>query len=247
MPIEERVHEARKHLKRIRALLLLLRQPLRKRFGRINGRFRNAARRLSAARDAMVVRNVFDRVTAAGVEGADAEALATIGATLRERAAQAELHGGDFAEAVKVVDVALAAARADALTWNLEGYPREEFVLCCAVTYRRARREMRRLRKGYSAEHFHEWRKLVKAHWYHMRLLHDGRRTALRDLGELLGHANDLAVLGELLAAGPVRDAALERTVEQRRQAAVGAALEQGATLFEVPAAPFGVALLHSL
>ncbi|MEZ4569167.1 MAG: CHAD domain-containing protein [Thermomicrobiales bacterium] len=82
-----------------------------------------------------------------------------------------------------------------------------------------------------SAEDFHEWRKRVKYHWYHLRILRDvwpsvvrARRDELDRLSDLLGDEHDLAVLSAQVEAEPHSFAgcrtiqALLGLVQQRRQ-----------------------------
>jgi CHAD domain-containing protein len=56
----------------------------------------------------------------------------------------------------------------------------------------------------------HEWRKRVKDHWYHVRLLRnlwpkvmDAYKRELKVLSEALGDDHDLAVLGPVLREAP--------------------------------------------
>jgi len=247
LPIAKRVHEARKHMKRIRALLRLIQEPLGGRFRETRRSIRDAARRLSASRDATVIHIAFRDVVEAGVDDADADAIDSIGVRLRKRAESAEREDGSYARAASEVDATLAAVRQDALGWDLGGYDAGDLVLACAGTYRRARRELRRVRKNFGSGRVHEWRKSVKEHWYHMRLLHDPTREPLDALGELLGHANDLAVLGEALAGAVVRDEALERTVEQLRRRTVRDAVTQAEEIFARKPIEFATDLLVSL
>jgi len=247
LPVAKRVHEARKHLKKARAVLRLLRAQLGELYTAANRRLRDTGRRLSAARDATVVRQTFESVVAPGVDGADRTVLDTIGGRLRERADAAELEGGSFAAAAAKVDAELAAAREAALGWDLADYGSGDFARACAKNYRLARRAMRRVEKKRTAERCHEWRKRVKEDWYHMRLLDHPRREALDALGDLLGHANDLAVLSEVLTHQDVRDAALELRVETLRSSAIGDALESVWKVYGSKPKEFEVDLLDSL
>ena len=77
-------------------------------------------------------------------------------------------------------------------------------------TYRRGRKALRIAYETPTAENFHEWRKRVKYHWYHLRLLRELWPAPMKPLAaeakrlaDLLGDDHDLAVLRETL----VRDA----------------------------------------
>jgi CHAD domain-containing protein len=74
-------------------------------------------------------------------------------------------------------------------------------------TYKRARKAMQAAWAEPTDAAMHEWRKRVKYHWYHVRLLEEmnpemmrPRAQAAHDLGDLLGDHHDLAVLEARLA-----------------------------------------------
>ena len=75
-------------------------------------------------------------------------------------------------------------------------------------TYRRGRKARVPAYRQTTPEHFHEWRKCVKNHWYHVRLLQktwpdlmQGYGQALKRLAELLGDDHDLTVFRQTLSA----------------------------------------------
>jgi len=245
-PSAIRVHEARKHLKKTRALLRLLAEPLGARESETRRRLRKAGRELSASRDATVIRIAFDEIVAAGVAGADAEVLGHIGARLRSAVERAEAASGGLDAAMAEVSSTLAEVREEVAAWNLDTFGQAELVAACAKTYHKARRELRRLERQSDPVAAHEWRKRLKEHWYHMRLLGESRAAGLDAVGEQLGKANDLAVLQEHLEQGSERDAALERAVESLRRRGLGEACERGDVLFDSKRAEFAAFLLRS-
>ena len=99
-------------------------------------------------------------------------------------------------------------ARARLEHWTLEERGFKAIAGGLGKTYARARKAMRNAKKEPTAEHFHEWRKWVKYHWYHARLLHDIRPDVMMDhitvsdeLSELLGDHHDIAVMHDKLSA----------------------------------------------
>lgn len=73
-------------------------------------------------------------------------------------------------------------------------------------TYARARKAMESVQDDPTPERFHEWRKRVKYHWYHVRLLRDiwpeemrARCNEAHRLSQLLGDHHNMAVLVEWL------------------------------------------------
>ncbi|HMJ62252.1 MAG TPA: CHAD domain-containing protein, partial [Bryobacteraceae bacterium] len=66
---------------------------------------------------------------------------------------------------------------------------------------RRGRKALNRARKNGIAQNYHDFRKRVKDHWYHMRLLGSlaARTASLKELETWLGEHHNLAVLQEKL------------------------------------------------
>jgi hypothetical protein len=86
----------------------------------------------------------------------------------------------------------------DAIAPGLEGH------------YRRGRRAMKVAGEEQTPECFHEWRKRVKDHWYHTRLIESlwteemqAREKSLKELETWLGDDHNLAVLRGLVSAEP--------------------------------------------
>jgi len=76
------------------------------------------------------------------------------------------------------------------------------------TAYRRGRAAMAAVRRHPQPEHCHEWRKRVKDHWYHLRLLETrwdaatrARERSLKELETWLGEHHNLEVLSARLAA----------------------------------------------
>jgi CHAD domain-containing protein len=74
-------------------------------------------------------------------------------------------------------------------------------------TYGRGRRARVKAYRSSSDEAFHDWRKRVKYHWYHVRLLQDvwapvmkSYCRSLKDLADMLGDDHDLVVVKQILA-----------------------------------------------
>ncbi len=79
-------------------------------------------------------------------------------------------------------------------------------------TYRRGRKALALAAEDPTPENLHEWRKRVKYHWYHARLLRgvwppvmDPYRKAVHRLADMLGQIHDLDVLRQTLLAEPER------------------------------------------
>ncbi len=239
---EEAVHEARKDMKKLRALLRMSRDELGKStYRRENACFRDAARELAGTRDSDVM---LEALGALELPPGVAWELRT--AIQAERAQDGE-DGRATAARASVAILKEARKRVD--DWPLE---RDSFAAVAGGlerTYRRGRRGFRAASEEPSVESLHEWRKRVKDLWYHhtlLRQLWPPVMTAVGDqaheLSDLLGDDHDLAMLAGWMrdhvpAAGPE----FFEAVERRREQLQGEAFALGALLYaEKPSAFVG-------
>lgn len=203
------VHEARKSVKKTRAILRLARSGLGALYPAENRRLRDIGRRLARYRDAGVLIDAFDGLRRKYAGELKPGRLAGI-----RRGLVAARKRTERAPAVRRIlqrtAAALEAAAARTQRWRLpEGGP-ESLADGLDAGYRRARKAFRKAaRSGRSAD-YHEWRKRVKDQWYHLRLLQNSwtgdtaeYEKGLRDLQTWLGDEHDLTVLAETLRAHP--------------------------------------------
>jgi CHAD domain-containing protein len=240
---EEAVHEARKDLKKLRALLRLVRGELGDRvYSSENAGFRDTARHLAGVRDADVM-----LATLSDLEERYGDLP---GAARRLRPAlvahRFRTSAGSLKPASKAAAEALSEARQRVADWPLETDGFEAFEEGLGRIYRQGRRDFRAAQKLPSADHVHEWRKRVKDFWYHLSLLEEAWKpvvSALADeaheLSDRLGDDHDLAVLldwahqhaGSLDGADPVLRG-FDVLVESRRRELQEEAFEYGARLY---------------
>jgi len=245
LPVARRVHGARKRIKMLRAIMRLLRGPLGNRFADVNRLLRDAGRALSASRDAEVVRNTFAELVEAGVPGAAADVVETLNSILAGRADVEQ----PVASAGEDVETALRGLQASIAEWKLVEFDRGALVDACTATYRKGRHELKRARKRATPARLHEWRKRAKEHWYHLRLLGDPRREAFDELGDVLGRANDFAVLRQVVRAEMEKIAAeetrlaLDTEIERRRAELAAEALRRGDDLYAASPSNFAAGL----
>ena len=197
---EEAVHEARKDMKKLRALLRLVRGELGDRvYAFENTCFRDTARELSGVRDADVM-----LATLGDLEERYGE-LPGAGGRLRPAlvAHRFRTSAGSLHPARAAID-ALAEAGDRVADWPLETDGFEAFEEGLGRIYRQGRRDFRAARKAPTPERMHEWRKRAKDLWYHLQLLEEGWKpviSALADeaheLSDRLGDEHDLTVLRE--------------------------------------------------
>jgi CHAD domain-containing protein len=195
---EEGVHDARKDMKKLRALLRLVRGEVgEKVFRREADTFRDAARELSGVRDADVM-----LATLAELEERYEADVGPVRQALE--AHRLRTTGGGRQQAAQTAIAILTEARRRVDDWPLD---RDGFVALedgLERTYRRGRRDWRAAVNEPSTENLHEWRKRVKDLWYHCSILQETWKpvmTALADeaheLSDRLGDDHDLAVLLE--------------------------------------------------
>jgi CHAD domain-containing protein len=196
---EEAVHEARKDMKKLRALLRLVRSELGDELYRSeNETFRDTARALAGVRDAdVMLATLGDLEERYGELPGMARRLRPALVAHRFRASAGSLGPGSTAAVATLVQ-----ARARIEDWPLEASGFEAFEEGLRRSYRRGRRDYHAARELPSAENMHEWRKRVKDLWYHLSLLEESWpqvMSALADeaheLSDRLGDDHDLAVL----------------------------------------------------
>jgi CHAD domain-containing protein len=198
-PAEERVHDARKRFKEIRALLRLVRTPLGEHFAIENAWFRDAARDLASARDAQAVIEALDALN--GPKRVVAPARRHL---VKRRDA---LHTGDLPARIANALTQLPIAKARLL----ELPPFEERFATIGDGLERiygdGRRAFHQALAEPTATNLHEWRKRVKDHWYHAQLLRHvwpahtkAWREVMEELSDALGDHHDLDVLRALVA-----------------------------------------------
>ncbi|HKG03694.1 MAG TPA: CHAD domain-containing protein [Conexibacter sp.] len=250
------VHEARKHLKKTRALLRLVRPALGKRAYRSeNDTLRDAGLALSGTRDADVVVQTVGKLAdhAAGRLPADTfdqlrDALAA------EAAAARGVADGERVPALANVIELLRAAVLRVETWPLDEADWETVLAGIARTYSRGHDAFAVARDTPEPELLHAWRKRAKDLWYHQRLLAPAwpdvlgaQAHAAHSLTELLGDDHDLAVLAARLSSDtlplpPVVDAdraALLALIEHHSTELRTAATQLGFRIYAEAPKPF--------
>ena len=223
------VHETRKSLKRLRALLRLIRPVLGESvFREENVKLREIGLGLSMARDRHVLIETIAKLEASsslgrkGLGQAVREAIETENG--RESPAAA-------ATAMKQAQRRLIEAKKRFAQLRLSGKDFEIVGPGLETSYRKARRAFHRAYAEPSDEAFHEWRKGTQQHWRHMLLLSRGwsgclnaRVAEARTLSQLLGDDHDLALLVGFVrsepacALGAAQAAAIEKLARQRQE-----------------------------
>lgn len=214
----ERVHECRRRIKKLRALIRLVRPDFPD-FAMENRRLRDTARKMAGPRDAEVAGNALKNL----LEWAELPPVEPVAAARDDAPDRQALAG--FAEEMRALIVRLDF-------WPVAEISETTLAEGVARTYRAARRGASEVRTDDDGEVMHEWRKDAKYHALHLRLLESFAAELLAseiavasELADRLGEHHDLVVLREVLltdaeslaidlATAPVLTAARQRQRE---------------------------------
>ncbi len=195
----EAVHEARKSLKKLKAMFRLAAPKFGNRRRQAEkAALQNAGRLLGPMRDAEVrLKTLAALIQTAPAKEHDFAAIRAVFETRRNEAdAKATI-------TKRRVLAHLDAARGRLQNWPLKTLTQEELRASVCKTYRQGRRALAEYRRSPSPAAFHTWRKRVKELWYQLRILRrafskskaDRRIKKLDALGQLAGDAHDLDAL----------------------------------------------------
>jgi CHAD domain-containing protein len=246
-PVDEAelVHEARKAIKRMRALARLLRRELGEdEFKRVNSSLRATATRLAGARDAEV-----RLATLHALAERHPRALAPPSIRLLKEQLESERAGTIEPSDREEVLADIAAMRRQLARWNLLERDFDTLEPGLRRIYREGRNRGKRAMRSHArdAQDLHDWRKRVKSLYYVLDMLGGAKSTDARKarrradlLGDLLGEEHDLWMLRVFIEEHtqvfqddePTRRALLDR-IERRRGRLRERALKLGARLYE--------------
>jgi CHAD domain-containing protein len=230
----EAVHEARKDMKKLRALLRLTRGELGGQvYARENASIRDAARELAGARDADVMLETLDGLTY--LPAGEAWQLHK-----RIQADRQRNGGGDDRQAAaKSVVAILKEARRRVSDWPLERDSFDALAKGLEKTYRRGRREFEAAIDEPTVANLHEWRKHAKYLWYHHTLLREAWPAVMQTAGDeahvlsdLLGDDHDLAVLAAWVEENADAGPGFYEAVDRRRGELQAEAFALGARVY---------------
>jgi len=252
------VHEARKAMKRLRAVLRLVRPVLGDDvYGNENALLRDTARILAPARDGLVVaeavmtlRSRFDGYLRQSV-------FEDLENRLFDRYERRRLQVLTNDQALTQVVRTLRSARARYAAWPTDEdglrvndhkpikHSFNSVAGGLAATYDRGRREMRVAIDNPTAGNYHQWRKRVKYLRHQTEILEPiwfdvvgGYARSLDRLGELLGEEHDLAELLRVIAEVPglcpdsIERSLLAALAQQRRAELRSASLSLGTRIY---------------
>jgi hypothetical protein len=217
------VHAARRHIKKIRALIRLMRPALGRRYRALDRRLRAVNRMLAPIADSQATAAMLPRVV--WRDGGDLPA--DLVAKLRDSVVRRESMAYEDAALNDAFGTTAALLRAerDAIgEWPLHHIGVRSIARGLERTARKSRRAMRKALDSSRVADYRKWRQLAKYHWLQVRLIKarcgggldlDERR--LEALDGYLGDCRNCAILRDVLTS----DSLLDRTDAARGLQAV--------------------------
>jgi len=201
---ETAIHETRRCLKRIRALLRMVRTQLAPSiYDRENLYLRNIGQRLAALRDAAIMQETLKSLKK---QTTDPLARSTWRELQKELATARTPLVQRQKKRMATTAAKLRTARTRAEKWELEFSDITVVQKGVQKVYRQGRRAMKRVLKEPTAENFHEWRKQVNHLRHQLQIVQTlklgkvrASLEASKTLANLLGRKNDIAVLSRHL------------------------------------------------
>jgi hypothetical protein len=197
---ENAVHESRKRLKKVRAVVALLEEAGAKVPKKDRKRLKSAAAALSRIRDSAAIIETFDRLRRHYPKQLPNHTYKILRHGLvsaRDRAQARAQRQGEMARTAE----RLTTVRKSARDWPSSRLDDSDLFAVIANSYRRSRTAMTRARQSGHSATVHDWRKQVKTFWYQMRLakaLTVGVAPLIADFKRLeteLGDDHNLVVL----------------------------------------------------
>jgi CHAD domain-containing protein len=207
---EKAIHEVRKRVKKIRAVLRMVRKSMgNELFRQENNRYRSIGHMLSHVRDATVMIKTLDKLKQTDSKAIPKAAYNNVRKKLVNK--QAEVSRSFFEEKKSVEEVLTAFKEAQQNQPELP-ITKDSFAVFATnleQIYKQGKKAYAYASKKPSIDSFHELRKEVKILWYHTRILTpvwpgflEAFASELGVLSELLGDDHDLGVLFEEIESG---------------------------------------------
>lgn len=206
------VHQARRRLKKTRAVTRIVRHSLgEKTFDRENKYFRDLGRKLAGLRDGEVTIETLDNLIAHSGDGIASESFANVRRQLQVDYRQ-EYQNTIDNNILVIVKNELKDARKRIDCWKIKRDRWSAIDKSFQQVYKRGYGDLSEAMSRPSAENLHEWRKRVKYLRYQLQILSpmwseliDIWVNLTNNLTDYLGEDHDLAVLKEYIFSQPER------------------------------------------
>lgn len=202
---DEAIHDARRRVK-IRAVIRLVRPVLDKAYRTgVDPELRRVSRMLAPVADGQGVIDTLNVLARRYRKALPRRAVAALRADLIEREKRIDARA-DAHHVLQRATAALRAQRRQIKEWKLNAEGFRAIAPGLKESVRRARHAMTMAWTHPTPRHFHSWRRYVKDHWFHVRLLeaHCGNHLVpvqrrLEALDGMLGEYHNLVLLREVL------------------------------------------------
>ena len=235
-PTPDAIHEARKSLKKARAIVALIDADGGRGVRRAKKRLRKVGRTLSHLRDADAMAEIVEKLRRSAPRQLDARSVKTLRSWLSEQRKAAAAAAGKK-KTWDTLDDELRALRRKAKRWQPAHRAFGALSHGIAESHRRGKKALVKATNRRRADDFHRWRKQIKKLWYELRLFEPAGPRIARDIRALhraetwLGDDHNVVVLCGALArdgsgrAAPIDvaqlKAAADRYHEQARRKAI--------------------------
>jgi CHAD domain-containing protein len=204
---DDAVHDARRRVKKIRALIRLVQPALDKAYRAVDRDLHEVSRMLAPVADGQGVIETLNQLAHRYRKVLPRRAVASIREGLRDRGARTDRE----ASASGILQLAantLRNERKRVRRWTIHGDGFQAIAPGLEESYRRARQAMIQAWSKPRPAHYHSWRRYVKDHWFHVRLI-EGRcgnhllayQRRLEALDGVLGEYHNLILLRDVLVS----------------------------------------------
>jgi len=201
------IHRARRRVKKIRAVIRLVRPALGDKFQPLNKRLRETIDLLAPVADGQGVVEAIDRLAQKYRDDFAEPALTTFRAGLVERELRADRQA-KVDHVLQRVSTTLRRERMRIKRWRLKGAGFRPIADGIEESCRSARRAMFLTLEHPTADNFHLWRRRVKDHWFQVRLIEaccgghlENDEHTLERLDDALGEYHNFSLLREIITA----------------------------------------------
>jgi CHAD domain-containing protein len=198
-------HAARRHVKKARALIRLVRPALGDEFDDADHRLRIVNRMLGPVADACAVIETLDHLQGLDYTRLRPAGVAALRNHLAERASSMNRQAG-FELVRERAARLLSEERQQIGQWRLTSCGKSLVIAQTAAAHRAARHAMKKALARPTSAALHRWRRRVKTEWYMVRLIGercgdrlDGEARRLEALDGCLGELHNIIVLQDLL------------------------------------------------
>ena len=204
---DEATHDARRRVKKIRAVIRLVQPDLDKTSRAFDRELKDVSRMLAPVADGQGIIETLDQLAHRYRKLLPARAVRSIRAGLRERSARID-HDANNRGRIQIAAETLRGERRHVKDWAIRGDGFQAIAPGLEESYRRARDGMILAWSKPKANHYHSWRRYVKDHWFHVRLLEDNcgnhllsYQRRIEALDGILGEYHNLVILREVLVS----------------------------------------------